>query len=303
MASVMQAQSAADPIAEVLAGFGTHRARIDHAFIKMNLPERDLALLIEIAMRRRQRRRVAEVGALVQSAGEPLVQRASFPRSSIHLDADGALNVANLWLGAQGSRGTIGPISWDLVFQAAGPLVEPHVIGGILRPFDLRLRSVPDALISGNLSVGGQRFSFSHEPGTVSAFHGRRNPDRWVWISANAFDRPGVSVECVMLDSSIFGLPVLRARVGYFHLHTPETTMTVMHPLTGQVRVEGKQEDLTIMVRPRQGMPIVVHCVAPPASFRDFGDNVFATLLANCAITGIAQAHHTTGIVSHSSTR
>ncbi len=297
MASVMQAQPAVNPIAEVLAGFGAHRSRIDHAFIRFNVPERELAMLVEVTMRRRQRRRVVEVCASLHTPSGASVYRASYPRSAIHTEPTGALSIGNLWLGAEGSRGVVGHISWDLVFRAAGPLVEPHVVSGLLRPFDLRLRSVPDALVSGDLSVSGHRYSFSQEPGTISAFHGRRHPDRWQWISANAFDQPGISIECMMLDSTIFGLPFLRARVGYFHLRTPSSTLTLMHPLTGHVRIEGERHQLSIAAHSRQGPEISVRCSVPATSFAHLGEGIYAALLGDCIIDGIAQATRTTGIV------
>ena len=300
MASVMQAETVADPIAGVLAGFGSRRARIDYAFIKFNLPERGMALLIDFIVRRPRRQIQIRLSLYTPSGG--MVHKADYPLSALKIDEQGHLAIADSWLSADGSRGAVGPISWDLVFQSTGPLLDPRIIGR-LQPFDLRLRSAPEVLVSGSVRVERQGYSFSHEPGMVGSFHGRRLPDQWYWISANAFEEPGVTLDCMMLHSSIFGLPFWRTRVGYFHLHTPSATYLVMHPLTGRVRLSGDRHDLQITVRPRQEEIITVHCVAPEERFHLVGDRTYTTLVGMCTIDGIATAERTAGIAQREAPR
>ncbi len=302
MASVMQAVPVADPIAEVLAGFSTRRVPLDYAYFKFNLPERGLALRVDIVIRRR--RRLVQVRAhlyhlpLHASASAPdggQVHQADYPLSAIRRDTDGGITVADIWLGATGSRGTIGPISWDLVFQSTGPLLDPRIIKRI-QPFDLRFRSVPDVLMSGSISITRHGYSFSHESGMIGAYHGRALPRQWTWVSCNTFDQPGISLECMLLDSAVFGIPFWRAQVGYFHLRTPTSTYLLMHPFTGRVRLSGDRREFVLTVRPRVSEVITIHCVTPDERFHTLGDRVYTTLVGTCTIAGLSTADGTAGI-------
>jgi hypothetical protein len=303
MASVMQAQSTLDPIAEVLRGFAERRSALDDTFFKFNLPERGIGLLVDFIVRRRQRHRVVEVRASLYTPEGSSVVSTSYPLSSVRREDGGARTIGNAWLGPSGSRGAIGNVSWDLVFQPAGSLLEPQVIGQIVRPFDLRLRSVPDALFSGNITIGRHGYSFSHEPGTIGTFFGRRMPDRWYWISASAFDRPGVALECMLLDSSIFGLPFVRTRVGYLSLTSPEGNALLMHPLTANIQLTGDRRDFVVTARPRHGPPISFRCSAPEARYQHLGDRIYATLLGICSVDGLAVSDGLTALAERLPTR
>ncbi|MBA3824064.1 MAG: hypothetical protein H0X24_09215, partial [Ktedonobacterales bacterium] len=198
------------------------------------------------------------------------------------------------WVSATGSRGSVGGLTWDLVFGASGPVLDPQVAGAI-RPFDLRLRSVPDVLMSGNVGHERHGYTFSHEPGTVGVSFGRRLPDHWYWVSVNAFREPGVAFECMLMESRIFGLPFWHATVGYVHLRTPTTSMTLLHPLTGQVRLRGDRTAFTVTARHRQDL-ITVHCAAPETRYHHLGARVYTTLLGTCEIEGISLAEGTAGL-------
>lgn len=295
MASVMQAQSTADPIAEVLEGFGARHAAFDDVFFKFNLPEVGMALLVDMMVRRRHRRRVVEVRACLYTKDGATIAVAHYPLSTLKREREGAITLANTWLAPGGARGAVGEISWDLVFQAHGPLLDPQV-GGAIRPFDLRLRSVPDVLISGNVRVARHGYTFSHESGTVGTSYGRRLPDSWYWVSSNTFKDPGVAFECMIMESRVFGLPFLRARVGYFYLHTATTTLTVLHPLTGQVRLVGDRTQFRVTARHRHEPPIIVQCSAPETRYHDLGDRIYTTLLGTCEIEGLTSADGTAGL-------
>lgn len=292
MASVMQAERIADPITEVLAGFGTRHARLDYAFFKFNLPERGMALLVDVIIRRP--RRQVQIRASLYTPDGGMIHHADYPLSSLRHDRQG-ITIADAWLGPGGSCGAVGPIAWDLVFQSTGTLLDPHIIGRV-QPFDLRFRSSPDTLMSGSVSIARRGYSFSHEPGMVGTYYGRRLPEQWYWVSANAFEQPGISLECMLLDSSVFGLPFWHTRVGYFHLRTPTQTYLLMHPLTGRVRLTGERKDLLITVRPRQGEMLTIRCTAPETRYHHLGDRVYATLVGTCTIEGLATADSTAGI-------
>jgi hypothetical protein len=295
MASVMQAQSTDNPIAEVLDGFGARRAAFDDLFFKFNLPEIGMALLVDVIMRRRHRRRQVEVRACLYTREGATVHTEHHPLSAFKRDTEGAIVVANTWLAPNGSRGAVGPISWDLVFQPLGPLLDPKVTG-VLHPFDVRLRSVPDVAVSGSVRVERHGYTFSHEAGTVGTTFGRRLPDTWYWVSANAFRDPGVALEGMLLRSRVFGVPFWHATIGYFHLHTPAATVTLLHPLTGHLRIAGNRTDFQMTARARHEAPITVHCAAPETRYHHLGDRIYTTLLGTCEIDGLTLADGTAGL-------
>ena len=301
MTSVIHVQSLTDPISEVLGGFGERRAAYDDIFFKFNVPEIGIALLVDIIARRKGRRRIVEVRAALYTAEGATVAVEHYPASTLRRDRDGSIAIGNTWLGATGSRGAVGALNWDLVFGASGAVLDPQVAGAI-RAFDLRLRSVPDVLMSGNVGHERHGYTFSHEPGMVGVSFGRRLPDHWYWISANAFQAPGVAFECMLLESRIFGLPFWHATVGYFHLRTPTNTITLLHPLTGQVRLQGDRTDFTVTARHRQDL-ITVHCAVPETRFLHLGDRIYTTLLGTCEIAGVSLAEGAAGLAEREAPR
>lgn len=295
MASVMQVQSVANPIVAALAGFGRRQVAYDCAFFKCNVPELGMALQVEFMLRDRHRRRMVEIRVSLFATDGAQVHTAVYPASTLQEEDDGAITVANCWLGPLGSRGSVGPISWDLVFQATGPALDPQVAGAI-HPFDLRLHTVPAMLVSGNVGFLQHGYTFSHENGALGTMFGRRLPDHWYWVSASAFAQPGVVLECILFDSRIFGWPFLRAKVGYFHLSTPDQQITLLHPLTSHLRIDGDRTAFTITARPRHGEPIIVRCAAPAALYHHLGDRIYTALLGRCEIIGLSVAEGVAGL-------
>lgn len=295
MASAMQVQAVANPVVTVLAGFGQRQLAYDCAFFKCNVPELGMALQVEFVVCRRQRRRMVEIRVSLFATDGAQVHTALFPASTLRHEEDGAITVANCWIGPLGSRGLVGPISWDLVFQATGPALDPQVAGAI-QPFDLRWHTVPALLVSGNVGFQQHGFTFSHENGALGVMFGRRLPDHWFWVSASAFAQPDVALECLLFDSRIFGWPFPRVKVGYLHLRAPGQEITLLHPLTSTIRIVGDRTAFTITARPRQGDPIIVHCAAPEALFHHLGDRVYTTLLGRCEIVGVSVAEGVTAL-------
>ncbi len=110
-------------------------------------------------------------------------------------------------------------------------------------------------------------------------------------------------MECLIISSRVFGLPFLRARVGYFHLRTPSSVLTVLHPLTGQIRLMGSRHAFSLAVRQRHGPPIIAHCAAPDARFHHRGNRMHLTLLGTCAIEGLGVADGVTAVSARETRR
>ncbi len=295
MSSVMQAQTMLNPISDILAGFTRRKQTVDTVFFKMTIPERHEAILISFAIRHHHRQHRLDVQATYINAEQCITGVTNFPISSIEYDATGTISVGNCSIGPNGSRGPVGQhgssksISWDFAFNTKGPLVDPQVAGPI-KPFDIRFMTVPDVIFSGDIAVNQLFISFSHEPGFIGTYFGRRLPDTMYWISTNMFDQSGTSLECVMVESRIFNIPFLHASIGYFYLHTPSSDTTILHPLTGSIRLEGNQTERFIHARTRQHTQFHVRCLGASEHFYAIGNHFQINLFGACEVAGIGSA-------------
>jgi hypothetical protein len=283
MLPVAQTPSVDDPIAAVLADFGLHHRYLATTFFKFNIVEREMALMVMYSLRRRHRLYLLEVQAILQTSSSIWTQVTNFPQHALRRDEDNGLVAASLWLGNNGAHGHLGSLSWDLVFAPATPLLDTQKLTP-LHPFDLQWKSVPRVEFSGNLRVGSKGYSFAREPGTFATFYGRRLPDHMYWISANAFEQNDTLVECVLAESSIFGLPLLRTRVGYCYLHTPDTDTTFLYPLNSIIQTQGNRHDLKIQMNSRQGESHQLGFQTANDTFQSINDHFHMTLLGNCSI-------------------
>jgi hypothetical protein len=285
MSSTVQISAITDPLAALLVDFGHRRATLDTVFLKFNIPEIGAALLIDFSIRRRQRRGLFEVRAMLVLPSGTHVETTNFPIHSIRREPGHEIEVANIFLSPSGTRGKIQEISWDIAFDTQGQLVDPQVTGHSLRPFDLRMQSVPGAQMSGNVRFGTQNYiSFAREPGMVGAYYGRWLPKSMYIISASAFNVPETTVECVFLESSFFGLPFFRLWVGHLYLRRGTESMTVMHPLTGQLQLTGGPGQLEIQARPRQGGSVKLSYTVKTEHYTHLGDQMYATLYGDCVL-------------------
>ena len=286
-------------IEEVFHNYGRRRAALDYAFFKLNLPEHDVALLVDFIVRRRVG--VAQVRVSVHAPLGGGVSLAEIPLDrfvigSMKTPSEGA-HIGDNWLGAVGSRGTVGTTAWDLAFQPASPVLSPQIkLIEPLHAFDLSVQSVPDVRFSGRLHIAGQRYEVSEARGMVSSYFGRALPERWFWISCNTFDRQDLALECVVSRMALFGGPV-HLKTGYFSVYTAQSSETIIAPVNGSIRLEGTREALTITAHSRSGKAAYqLQCSASTGDYHDLGDRVQTTLFASCTLKDIASANRTVGL-------
>jgi hypothetical protein len=202
------------------------------------------------------------------------------------------------WLGARGSLGTVGPVSWELAFHGDGPPLLP--LPAFLEPLgavDMYLASAPDVRLDGEVTVAGVRLPVKDAPGMVSSYHGRRLPPSWTWISCSAFDRAGVALECMVARTRLFGLGGHGVETGYFHLRADGRSETIVAPFSGGVAVERDGDRLLVSARRRgsaRGHRLA--CRADAAAWHDLGEGIRNTLVGDCEVEGVARARGTAGL-------
>lgn len=287
------------PIEQVFHNYGRRRAALDYAFFKLNLPQHEVALLVDFIIRHRAG--IVQVRVNIHAPTGGGVSFLELPLDRLAIGSmtmpDQGARVGDNWLGTAGSRGAVGDIAWDLTFQPVSSLLYPQIkLIEPLRPFDLSLQSVPDVRFSGMVRIGGQRYEVSGARGMVSSYFGRALPEQWFWISCNTFDREDVALECVVSRTALYGGPV-HLETGYFSVRTAEGSQTILAPVNGSIQLKGTREAFTITARPRRGTAAyTLQCSASTRDYHDLGDRICNTLIGSCALTGIASANRTAGL-------
>jgi hypothetical protein len=280
------------PIQRLLGAYGRRHTALDYAFFKLNLPEQHVALLVDFIIRRRQR--IAQVRVSVHAPEGSGVYLAEHPLERLTVASSSAnacaISLGDCWLRATGSRGAVEAAAWDLTFHPTGPLLNPLLtIAGPLNPFDMALKTIPNVRFSGAMTIAGQTYEVHDAHGMVSSYAGRALPERWFWVSCNAFDREDLALECLVSRSALFGSP-LYATAGYLYLSTADRTEWILAPLNGSIRLAGTREAISITAWRFGGARYVLRGEVAPQDFHDLGDRIWNTLIGSCTLEGYGTA-------------
>jgi len=203
----------------------------------------------------------------------------------------------SLGINSQRTAGQVGDIRWQLEIDDADTWIAPDIFPArLLRMSDLALVSAPLATFSGRIWQAGQCTELNRSPGMVSHYWGRQLATEWWWVSANQFDQKYVAVECSVIRSSLWGLPV-RMPLAYLYLHRPDGQTLIMSP-PALARVQGSPEQFEIKFRPLGAAPITLRAIG--REYGDFGDRIVNTLAGDLEIyqggSRIARANGTAGL-------
>jgi hypothetical protein len=65
------------------------------------------------------------------------------------------------------------------------------------------------------VTITGRTDTLLDRPSVLCHYWGRQLPRRWLWLSANAFDRPELALEASILNSQAWGRRVHLPTLGY----------------------------------------------------------------------------------------
>ncbi|OGO44132.1 MAG: hypothetical protein A2W37_02685 [Chloroflexi bacterium RBG_16_63_12] len=201
------------------------------------------------------------------------------------------------FLSAGRTVGWIEDVAWELEIDASGEWIAPDLFPArLLRMPDLVLASAPRAAFTGWIQIGDQRAQLQRAPGMVSHYWGRQLASEWWWASASQFDREGVAVECTVLRSGAWGIPV-GLPLAYLYLRDGATREFVIAP-PALARVTGSPEKFEIQFRRFGAETITVS--AQGRDYGDLGDGIVNTLVGDLEIRKggrlIARAQGTAGL-------
>jgi uncharacterized membrane protein len=256
------------------------RSALEYLFFKVNAGP--VALIVDWIIRRPAHQSVMRVSVHAPGRREVIFQ---------------ALESSEVGLTPTHTSGQAGDIRWALDIDPGEEWLAPDLLRArLMRMTDLALVSAPNAVFSGEIHIGGQRFTVDQSAGMVSHYWGRRLSPEWWWVSANQFDQPGVAVECAVFRSGLWGVP-LRLPLAYLYLRQADGRHLIMSP-PARARVTGTLDHFEISVRPVGGAPILLK--ASGREYGDFGEGITNTLVGDLDILQggklIASARGTAGL-------
>jgi hypothetical protein len=242
-------------------------AALEYWFIKFHAG--DLAFLVDFIVRRDAGQSEVRVSLWVRGQGRVAHAFAAHEETG---------RIGDCTFSADSTRGCVEDIEWDISYDAGASRVAPRApLFTALKAFDLDLLSRPQAVFGGAVTVGGERFALSNVAGSVTHYWGRRLPDRWRWISANAFGGTDLVVEATLMRTRVWGQ---RPAIAAGYLWTNQDGLLVS-PVNGLLTVRGTWHDYVVTAR-SFGRTTRWHCVAQPERDNDLGEGIHQTLLGTC---------------------
>lgn len=178
------------------------------------------------------------------------------------------------------SIGQLGDISWELDIDCQDEWIAPDVFPArLMKMTDLTLVSAPRASFTGWIRHGPLQVELRDQPGMISHYWGRGLAHEWWWVSLNQFD-PDLALECVLLRSSLWGLP-LRLPLAYLYLHRADGRRLLISP-PGFAQARGGPDEFEIQFRPPAGKAITL--LAQGRDYANLGDGIVNTLVGDLEI-------------------
>ena len=168
-----------------------------------------------------------------------------------------------------------GNVRWHLSLQPASDRIRPQIFPAEqLGLFDMSLESAPTVTFNGWISHRGEQYPVMDALGTVSHYWGRGLPVDWWWISANQFNIGGISVECTVLRSRVWGSPV-HVPLGYLYYRNGSHSRLLISP-PASLAVTGTPDAFEVRAVSLRGRQIGLKAKA--RDYASLGDSIINTL-------------------------
>lgn len=192
--------------------------------------------------------------------------------------------------------GHAGEIAWDLDIDAGSDWIKPDIFpAAMLKMTDSIIVSAPLTRFNGWIRHGSHQITVNNVAGLISNYWGRQLATQWWWVSAHQFEQEGVVVECMVVQSGLWGTSV-QLPLAYLYLHQPDRRVFLV-PLQ-PARVEGSPEKFQIEIN-RVGKEKIT-LTGTGREYGDFGDRIINTLTGDLEIREgnrlIARAIGTAGL-------
>jgi hypothetical protein len=195
------------------------------------------------------------------------------------------------------TKGQVGAIAWDLSIECGSERIEPDIFPSrLLRMTDLTLISAPRTVFTGWVRNGTAEVELQRTPGLLSHYWGRQLARKWLWISANQFDRDGMAIECALFRSALWGLP-LEMPLAYLCFRYGDSRQLLISP-PAIARVSGTADRFDVRIRSFGTEPILLK--GHGRDYGDLGDGIVNTLVGDIEVWKgkelVAQANGTAAL-------
>jgi hypothetical protein len=243
-------------------------AALEYWFFKVNAGP--VALLVDWIARRRQNEYVLRVS--IHSPQRRVVMFDKLPSPMV--DKHNFLTLTR-------TVGHLDDIAWALDIEYADEQIEPDIFPAkLLQMRDLNLVSAPLARFTGWVRHGEMQVELQAAPGMMAHYWGRQLPHEWWWVSANQFDREDIAMECTVLRSGLWGIPV-RLPLAYLYLRQAKRRKLILSP-PALAQVKGTPDCFEIRFRPFTAKTITLR--AQGREYGDLGDGIVNTLVGDLEI-------------------
>lgn len=252
-------------------------SQLEYWFFKFN--HQNVTLLVDWIARRR-----TGSGEVRISINSPTAKEVIF------LDHAPILENGPPELSMQATSWYEGDVRWELTLETSSERIRPQIFPAEqLKVFDLSVVSAPRVSFNGWIEHRGNRYPIYQALGMVSHYWGRRLPKEWWWISANQFSDAGISVECSLIRSRIWGSPI-GVPIGYFYYRRDSRSNLFISP-PARITVTGSQDAFQVVVRSLLWRNIILE--AKGREYADIGEGIVNTLNGDLQITeeGKMDAH------------
>ncbi|HSB88944.1 MAG TPA: tocopherol cyclase family protein [Anaerolineales bacterium] len=165
-----------------------------------------------------------------------------------------------------------------------------------MKIFDMSLESAPTVTFNGWIEHHGDRYPVVDALGMLSHYWGRGLPKEWWWISANQFDSAGISVECTVLRSHVWGTK-LHAPLGYLYYRNGTRSRLFISP-PARITVAGSPDAFEARAASTGGAQITLK--ATGRDYGSLGDGIINTLVGDLELWDgdslVAQARGTAAL-------
>ena len=242
---------------------------LEYWFFKVNAGS--VALLVDWIARRKQNENVLRVSIHSPQQRDVLFNQLPSP-----------MIAEQNFMTTQRTSGYLGDISWALDIECDTERIDPNFrLDKLLGITDLALISAPFAKFTGWIQHGPLlRVEVQRAPGMIAHYWGRQLPHEWWWISVNQFDKPDVALECALVRTSVWGVP-LRLPLSYLYLHHANLRKFIIAP-PAITQVTGTPEKFEIQFRPIGAKTITLK--AQGREYGDLGDGIANTLVGDLDI-------------------
>jgi hypothetical protein len=178
------------------------------------------------------------------------------------------------------TAGKVDDVEWDLKINIIDNWFKPVLFPSEqVRVFDSTLTSTPMVTFTGWIRHGSHRVELKDTPGMMAQYWGRRLCHEWWWVSASQFDREDTALECMVIKSRLWNMPII-APLAYLYLRTGNARRLWIAP-PGLAQAKGTPEAFEIQFRMLNS---VVRLVAKGREYGDLGDQIINTLVGDVEI-------------------